>query len=121
MFGIGRNLIASITFNGKEYNFVILYNPDMVKNWIPQFIQGDITIPTPNILWLGDVIDPSWDETFHRPAQDIVLAEITQLNLFMKNYFGGTMPDTWEEQLETFFRKVRIALEGGIPQAKMVT
>jgi len=121
MFGTGRNLIASITFNSKLYNFVILYSPDMVKNWIPQFIQGDFTLPNPNILWIGDVIDPSWDNTFHKTALDCVIQEVGNLNGFLKQYFGGIMPDTWEQQLETFFRKVILFLENNIPQAKITT
>jgi len=113
-FGVGRNLIASLDYKGKTYNYCVFYDSDLhLLN--TQFIEGDYQLPNITLLWASGWINipmPSKD-----PKQ-VVLDTIGELNIFLKNQFGG-IPVTWEDQLEAFFRKVIFFLEADIPQIKI--
>lgn len=115
MFGAGRNLIASLDYKGKTYNYCVFYDSEF-KNLNTQFIEGDYQASNITLLWASGWIripDLSKD-----PRQ-VVLDTITELNVFLKKQFGGIAPVTWEDQLEAFFRKIILFLEADIPQAKI--
>lgn len=113
--GVGRNLIASLDYKGKTYNYCFFYDSDL-KMLNTQFIEGDWQSASVTLLWSSAWVripDSSKD------PEQLVRDTIAELNVFLKKQFGGEIPVTWEEKFEYFLRKIVFFLEENIPQVKI--
>jgi hypothetical protein len=114
MFGEGRNLLASLTYKGKVYNYCLFWDSEL-QHLNTQFIEGDFNVASPTLLLATPWIQLPTTQDFNQ----VVLDALGLLNAFLLKQFGG-VPVTWLEQLEAVFRKVVFYLDkDGIPQAKI--
>lgn len=115
----GRHLLQKFTFNGLSYQCAFQAQKDDPQSvlWWNWICTGDCYAQPPTI-----VIDPSsagiaftGTDTGKTPEQ-YVRYQMARINELLTAYYGGTVPVTYEEQVEQLLQQMSISTASGIPQ-----
>ena len=108
----GIRLLASMSFQEKEYNLIVLKQNDMgIVTWFVRVVEGVWQIPWETQTSIALVGFPDRGDVEALMTQRLVL-----LNKSLMDYFGDAPPATFAEILESALIALKLTLTSGIPQ-----